>query len=214
MSFNKIGILRPGSNKVYGFANSLMNKRFSRKIAFLDASTFSVTLLSFMVKPSFITLLCILFSLHVQCQTKDYQAEYAKGYWSGYIKDLESIEGALEFAAIGDWGRNGEYFQKDVAQQLAKAVTGLNASFIISTGDNIYPDGVASVQDPLWQASFENIFFQYALSRPWYAVLGNHDYHGNAQAQVRIATIYWRLFLGCYCLLPKKVFVLARDQIT
>ena len=145
-----------------------------------------------MLKSSFITLLFILFSLHVQSQTKDYQAEYAKGYRRGYIKKLESIEGALEFAVIGDWGRNGEYFQKNVAQQLARAVTGLNASFIISTGDNIYPDGVASVQDPLWQASFENVFYQYALSRPWYAVLGNHDYHGNAQAQVDYTQISQR----------------------
>jgi hypothetical protein len=29
-----------------------------------------------------------------------------------------------------------------------------------------------------------------------------------------IATIYWRVFLGSYCLLHKKFFVLARSQIT
>ncbi|GAB3820968.1 metallophosphoesterase [Pontibacter rugosus] len=132
-------------------------------------------------------LVLILFTLltsPILAQTKDYKAEYAKGYRGGYIKKLESIDGALEFVAVGDFGRGGEYYQKDMAAQLAKAVTGTNASFIISTGDNIYPHGVASVQDPLWQLSFENVFYQYPLHRDWYAVLGNHDYSGNAQAQI------------------------------
>jgi len=123
-------------------------------------------------------------SINIKGQTHDYLAEYAKGYRGGYIKGQQSRDGALEFVAIGDFGRGGEYFQKDVAANLAKAVTGINASFIISTGDNIYPDGVASVNDPLWRLSFEDVFYQYPLHRPWYAVLGNHDYHGNAQAQV------------------------------
>lgn len=117
-------------------------------------------------------------------QTKDYQKEYAKGYRGGFIKDQVSVDNALEFAVIGDFGRGGEYFQKDVAATLAQAVTGIDAAFIIATGDNIYPEGVASVQDPLWNLSFENVFYQYPLHRRWYAVLGNHDYSGNAQAEV------------------------------
>lgn len=125
-------------------------------------------------------------------QTKDYQAEYAKGYRGGFIPKQEALDGALEFAVIGDFGRGGEYFQKDVASELSKAVTGINAAFIISTGDNIYPDGVASVHDPLWNLSFENVFYQYPLHRPWYAVLGNHDYHQNAQAEVDYSKISGR----------------------
>ncbi|WP_129718059.1 metallophosphoesterase [Pedobacter sp. SYP-B3415] len=130
--------------------------------------------------------------LPVAAQTKDYHAEYAKGYRGGYIRQLESIDGALEFAVLGDFGRGGEYFQKDIAATLAKAVTGINASFIISTGDNIYPDGVQSVQDPLWTLSFENVFYQYPLHRPWYAILGNHDYHQNAQAEVDYSKVSGR----------------------
>jgi tartrate-resistant acid phosphatase type 5 len=125
-----------------------------------------------------------LFGFPGRAQTPDYRAEYAKGYRGGYIRKLESVDGALEFAVVGDWGRGGEYYQQELAAQLAKAVTGINAAFIISTGDNIYPDGVASVQDPLWNLSFEQVFHQYPLHRSWYAVLGNHDYHGNPQAQV------------------------------
>ncbi|MCC9135005.1 metallophosphoesterase [Pontibacter silvestris] len=129
---------------------------------------------------------------NTEAQTKDYKAEYAKGYRGGYIKRLESVDGALEFALVGDWGRGGEYYQRNMATQLAKAVTGVNASFIVSTGDNIYPNGVASIHDPLWNLSFENLFYQYPLHRSWYAVLGNHDYHGNAQAQVDYTNISQR----------------------
>lgn len=126
----------------------------------------------------------VLFVSQAWGQTQDYRAEYAKGYRGGYIRHLESIAGALEFAVVGDWGRGGDYYQRELAAQLAKAVTGINAAFILSTGDNIYPDGVASVQDPLWNLSFEQVFHQYPLHRSWYAVLGNHDYHANPQAQV------------------------------
>lgn len=138
-------------------------------------------------------LITILFIFHAgYCQTRDYLAEYAKGYRGGFIKNQESIDGALEFAVVGDWGRGGEYFQQDVAATLAQAVTGINAAFIISTGDNIYPEGVASVHDPLWNLSFENVFHQYALHRAWYPVLGNHDYAGNAQAQVDYSKVSQR----------------------
>ncbi len=129
-------------------------------------------------------LLIILTANSLIAQTTDYQLEYAKGYRGGFIKDQKSVSGALEFAVIGDWGRGGEYFQKDVAAVLAQAVTGINAQFIISTGDNIYPNGVASVNDPLWNLSFENVFYQYPLHRKWYAVLGNHDYQSSPQAQI------------------------------
>jgi predicted phosphodiesterase len=138
------------------------------------------------IKVNFFILACFFYLIinEVKAQTKPYLAEYAKGYRGGFIQNQKSIDGALNFAVIGDWGRGGEYFQKDVATVLAQAVAGINAQFIISTGDNIYPDGVQSTQDPLWNLSFENVFHQYPLHRKWYAVLGNHDYHSNPQAQV------------------------------
>ena len=59
-----------------------------------------------------------------------------------------------------------------------------DADFIVSTGDNFYPNGVASVNDPLWQSAFENIYHGPHTFEDWYVVLGNHDYLGNAQAQI------------------------------
>lgn len=129
------------------------------------------------------------FFVYANAQTKPYLDEYAKGYRGGYIKGLESVDRSLQFAVIGDWGRGGMYFGKDVAEQLSKAVTGIDAEFIVSTGDNFYPEGVASVHDPLWNLAFENVFWQYPLWRNWYVVLGNHDYGRNPQAQIDYSKI-------------------------
>ena len=59
-----------------------------------------------------------------------------------------SVDDALQFYVIGDWGRNGEERQRDLAIVMDSAAHHVEPDFIISTGDNIYPDGVASVNDP------------------------------------------------------------------
>jgi hypothetical protein len=43
---------------------------------------------------------------------------------------------------------------------------------------------VASIDDPLWEKSYENVYHQYSLQKEWYVVLGNHDYKTNPQAEV------------------------------
>lgn len=91
---------------------------------------------------------------------------------------------ALHFLVIGDWGRKGDYHQQDVADRMEETAKTLDAEFVIALGDNFYPNGVASIDDPNWVASYENIYKGYHLEIPWHVVLGNHDYRGNPQAQV------------------------------
>src|SRR5688500_13514028 len=81
-------------------------------------------------------------------QDANYKSQYESGYRGGFIKGIKLQEDALDFIIVGDWGRQGEYFQKAVADQMSNAATSLDLDFVISTGDNFYPDGVASVQDP------------------------------------------------------------------
>jgi tartrate-resistant acid phosphatase type 5 len=102
---------------------------------------------------------------------------------------LQSKTAALQFIAMGDWGRNGADHQKQVAVQLGKAATKLNANFIISTGDNFYPSGVISVNDPLFKYSFEDVYTDFSLQWDWYVVLGNHDYKSNPDAQVAYSKV-------------------------
>ena len=92
--------------------------------------------------------------------------------------------GELPFVAVGDWGRDGASNQREVAEQMGKAAAADGSRFVISVGDNFYEDGVQSVDDAHFRTSFEEIYTAPALQTPWYAILGNHDYHGNVEAQI------------------------------
>jgi tartrate-resistant acid phosphatase type 5 len=90
---------------------------------------------------------------------------------------------AVRFLVVGDWG-TGATMQKTMANAMAQRADSTRPAFIISTGDNIYNNGVTSVDDPQWQTKFEAIYNQKALELPWYAILGNHDHRGSIQAQI------------------------------
>jgi tartrate-resistant acid phosphatase type 5 len=96
----------------------------------------------------------------------------------------EARSGGLNFLLVGDWGRNGEKDQMDVATQMGIAAQAMDAKFIVAVGDNFYEDGVKSVDDPQWQSSFEKVYTAPSLQVRWQAILGNHDYHGNCDAQI------------------------------
>jgi len=104
-------------------------------------------------------------------------------------KTLAKTPGSLNFIAMGDWGRNGADHQKQVAKQMGLTATASKAQFIISTGDNFYPSGVISPQDPLFKYSFEDIYTDFSLQWDWYVILGNHDYKSNPDAQVAYSKI-------------------------
>lgn len=111
------------------------------------------------------------------------------GYRGGSIKGIVKWEKSLNFIVMGDWGRNGENYQKEVAEGMGKAAHDLDADFVIATGDNFYPYGVASTQDHHWISSFETIYRAQSLHVKWYPVLGNHDYASNPDAQVEYSRI-------------------------
>jgi len=95
----------------------------------------------------------------------------------------------LHFLAIGDWGRNGEFLQLEVAKQMGQWAASHPNNFVISVGDNFYPKGVVSEHDPLLNFSFENIYTAHSLQCDWYPILGNHDYGSDPDAQIRYSKI-------------------------
>lgn len=98
--------------------------------------------------------------------------------------DFVEIEDSYQVYVIGDWGRNGQYGQQELADMMDIAAVQVEPEFIISTGDNFYNNGIASVDDPYWISSFENVYKGANLFCDWYVILGNHDYRGNVQAQI------------------------------
>lgn len=100
------------------------------------------------------------------------------------VKGLVIPDDALSFIAMGDFGRAGGYFQKEVAYAMGEVAELFGTEFIVSVGDNFYPNGVQSTEDYHWQASFESIYTHPTLFEDWYVVLGNHDYRGSIEAQI------------------------------
>jgi len=99
---------------------------------------------------------------------------------------------SLNFAVIGDWGRKGRPDQTQVATQMGIACKNASARFVISLGDNFYETGVTSATDPQFQQSFEHVYTAPSLQIPWYAILGNHDYCANCDAQIEFGKTHPR----------------------
>jgi tartrate-resistant acid phosphatase type 5 len=161
-----------------------------------------------MVRSSFFLLFLLVSFINVEAQTplvKDL------GYKGGSIPGIKKIDNAIHFLVIGDWGRNGENYQKEVARAMGRAGHDLDIDFIITTGDNFYPIGVASTRDYHWISSFETIYTAQSLYRRWYPVLGNHDYGANPDAVVEYSKVSsrWAMPSRYY----SQTFMNGRDTI-
>ncbi|KGE13953.1 metallophosphoesterase [Sphingobacterium deserti] len=117
------------------------------------------------------------------------EEERLSGYKGGFSDPAITHQEGLTFLALGDFGRVGEYHQLEVARELGNAAITLDASFIVSVGDNFYPNGVASTSDYHWQASYEGVYKHPNLFTDWFVALGNHDYRGNIQAQIDYSNV-------------------------
>ncbi|KAL0541797.1 hypothetical protein IC582_021858 [Cucumis melo] len=93
-------------------------------------------------------------------------------------------DGSLSLLVLGDWGRNGDYNQSEVALQMGIIGEKLEVDFVISTGDNFYDRGLKGTEDPAFEESFSKVYTAPSLQTEWYSVLGNHDYRGDVEAQL------------------------------
>jgi acid phosphatase len=60
--------------------------------------------------------------------------------------------------------------------------------FVVTVGDNFYPDGVAGPDDPIWESHFESVYQgPFWDSLVFRAILGNHDHHQNPRGEVEYA---------------------------
>lgn len=97
-----------------------------------------------------------------------------------------AIEGAsLRWLCFGDWG-SGFSLQKNVARAMSDYCRGAPTpvDFAVSTGDNFYDDGVSSASDAQWQTKFEAMYPVATMPFPFFAVLGNHDWRSDPNAQL------------------------------
>jgi hypothetical protein len=96
----------------------------------------------------------------------------------------------VRFVAVGDTGMGNEG-QRVVGEAIGRLCAARGCDFVLLLGDNLYPSGAESVDDPRWESSFVQPYR--TVEAPFWAVLGNHDYGGNgagieeAKAQVEVA---------------------------
>uniref|UniRef100_A0A183C9Y4 Tartrate-resistant acid phosphatase type 5 n=1 Tax=Globodera pallida TaxID=36090 RepID=A0A183C9Y4_GLOPA len=99
----------------------------------------------------------------------------------------------LTFFIIGDMGGSSiwqpvnpytTHAQRSVAAAMKILAKDEQPQFVVNLGDNFYWNGVREVKDGRFESTFENVYDKPLLDVPWYPILGNHDRHGSAQAQI------------------------------
>ncbi|PAY21374.1 hypothetical protein CKO51_01995 [Rhodopirellula sp. SM50] len=85
---------------------------------------------------------------------------------------------------IGDTGYDSAQ-RTQVVAAMRRHSKGAAPDAVVLLGDNFYEHGVDSVDDPRFQTDFETVFDESSFPFPFYVCLGNHDYGGDVNAQVR-----------------------------
>src|SRR5215831_11118531 len=81
------------------------------------------------------------------------------------------VKDKVRFAVMGDWG-TGDRHQAGIARQMLLTHERSPLDFVVSSGDNIYPNGSGRY----FSTHFEQPFADLLKDRvTFYAVLGNHD---------------------------------------
>lgn len=87
---------------------------------------------------------------------------------------------------MGDTG-TGDANQASVAAAMSAKCETAECDFALLLGDNFYPSGVSSVEDPLFTTVFEEPYAD--LDIPFYPTIGNHDADGNVQALIDYSAV-------------------------
>jgi tartrate-resistant acid phosphatase type 5 len=105
-------------------------------------------------------------------------------FWITFTTLYAVCRGNVRFVAYGDWGDNTSQL-KNVADTVRKYAP--DRDFTLLMGDNFYPAGVSSVNDPQFKI-FPDIVAA-GNSAPHHLVLGNHDYMASVSAQIAYSDV-------------------------
>lgn len=88
------------------------------------------------------------------------------------------------FVFLGDTGKGGPG-QKRTADAVKAWCAGHRCDFVAYLGDNLYPEGAQSANDPIFKEKFE-VFWE-GFEGPFWVALGNHDHYGKIEAEFAYA---------------------------
>jgi 3',5'-cyclic AMP phosphodiesterase CpdA len=89
-------------------------------------------------------------------------------------------EGSFRLAVVGDFGV-GNSSEGDVSEAIREWVQASNADALVTTGDNVYPDGDPDEFDEAWEEPYGWVADE---GLPIVSSLGNHDVRGGDGEQV------------------------------
>jgi tartrate-resistant acid phosphatase type 5 len=117
-------------------------------------------------------------------------SEYRGLQDGGYIPTLQAQNLAdkdeLGVLVFGDGG-TGKPGQYEVGAGMWNLCQQKSCDLALGLGDNIYPSGVTSVDDPQWLPKFESPYKRFVDqgSPDFWMAVGNHDRRGSVDAQIR-----------------------------
>ena len=111
----------------------------------------------------------------------------------------------MNFLVMGDWGGSPSKpyttrRERTTASGMNEVGGTINARFALALGDNFYYNGVADVNDPRFEETFESAFTGANLQGENFfrVLLGNHDHYGNASAQIAYSDVSERWHIPGY----------------
>ncbi|MCC7443132.1 MAG: metallophosphoesterase [Bdellovibrionales bacterium] len=149
------------------------------------------------------------------CKARDL-VPLAEGTWEHLYRPVPSGATEVTFLAFGDFG-TGSGDQLRVAEAMERECGAGSCAFALLLGDNIYENGVDSVEDEQWESKFEAPYAGLGAMDFW-AILGNHDWRGNPQAQIdyTLRSERWRMPAAQYSIpgLPEWLTLHGLDTDT
>jgi tartrate-resistant acid phosphatase type 5 len=133
------------------------------------------------------------------------------------IRPLDTNREVVTFVAMGDMGDGGEP-QFKTARAMKQVCDTEGCDFVMGLGDNFYPHGPMSIEDPAFQEKFEDPYGVLGKIDIW-MILGNHDWKKglfkSAQAEIdyTLRSDRWRLPNSHYAIpaLPEWLTIYGVD---
>lgn len=109
---------------------------------------------------------------------------------------LPNSSGPIRFHLIGDFGQlhtqkiNNSEPVSYVAESMKNQAKQRPIDFIISSGDNVYPEATSNFDQNFYKLMYDVFDIQQLKGKPWYAVLGNHDCVKNPEYEINADELY------------------------
>jgi predicted phosphodiesterase len=125
---------------------------------------------------------------------------------------ISDSEKPLRFHVVGDFGNihstdeiDGTEPVKFVAHAMKNQALKRPIDFILSAGDNSYPEAYADFDQHIYKLMYDIFQLEGIKAKPWYLVLGNHDCYDDPDYEVHANKLYpmWHM--------PHKYYHFTRD---